>query len=292
MKILVKNIIVPIFLLISIGTQAQSQLDQYKYLVIPKKFDDFKNENQYQTSTLIKYLFVKKGFSAVYEDNLPKDLKKNRCLGLYVDFIDDSSTFTTKGAIELKDCEDKEVFTTQQAKSKEKQFKSAYSEVIRETMKSFDGIQYAYNPKTEENVEGPVTVSFRNDIKKLEEPSQINTNKDGMVKQEATTENQSYKDATPIASNIKNGTRVQNAETAVNQSPIKVTLYAQEIANGFQLVDSAPKIRYKLQESSFPNVYIAEGEGKNGIVYTTKGKWIFEYYQDDTLLVEELKIKF
>ncbi len=64
------------FASMSVGFQAysQSQLNEYKYIIVPKKFDGFKNENQYQTSTAIKYYFVQQGFNAVYEDALPQDL--------------------------------------------------------------------------------------------------------------------------------------------------------------------------------------------------------------------------
>lgn len=294
-----KSIFLSIFLIASFILQAQSQLDDYKYIVVPKKFDGFKKENQYLTSTLVKHLFTKKGFATVYEDNMPADLNRNRCLGLYANLIDASSMFSTKAALILKDCSGKEVFVTEQGKSKQKEYKTAYSEVIREAIKYFDGISHSYKPKMANKEEAPITVSFKNDIKKLDKKPKLDKYQDPMVKQETTLENQSYKDVTPVASDIKKAadTKKEMAEQNVaqstsSQSSTKWVLYAQEMPNGYQLVDSTPKIRLKLHKSSLPNVYIAKGEGKDGMVYSKKEQWFFEYYEDGELVTEELKIKF
>lgn len=278
--------------------KAQSQFDEYKYIVVPEKFDVFKQENQYQTSTLVKYLFSKRNFTTVYEGSMPKDLTANRCLGLFVNLRDDSSMFSTKTTVILEDCTGKEVFVTAEGKSKSKEFKAAYSEALRAAMNSFNGIAYKYNPlkKEEPKKEEPITVSFKNDIKTLEEKPKVDAVKGTMIKQEATIENQSYKDATPVESNFKKESEVKKEVIAPQNVDVlphePLTLYAQEIANGFQLVDSTPKIQYKLRKSSFPTIYITNGEDKDGIVYSKDGKWLFEYYAEGKLVIEELKIKF
>jgi hypothetical protein len=41
-----------------------------------------------------------------------------------------------------------------------------------------------------------------------------------------------------------------------------------------------------------PNVYLAEADGKDGLVYSMDGKWFFEYSKDGNLVIEELNIKF
>lgn len=295
-----KSIFLSICLITSFIVQAQSQFDDYKYIVVPEKFDGFKKENQHRTSTLVKYLFTKRGFITVYEDNMPADLNSDRCLGLYANLIDASSMFTTKAALILKDCSGKEVFITQQGKSKQKEYITAYSEVLREAFGSFDAINYSYKPKKVSNKEEtPITVSFKNDIKKLDEKPKLDTYQDPMIKQEATLENQSYKDVTPVASDIKKAADTKKemveqkiTESTSSQSSAKWVLYAQEIPNGYQLVDSTPKIRLKLHKSSLPNVYMAKGEGKDGVVYYKNEQWFFEYYEDGELVTEELKIKF
>lgn len=199
-----KNIFLSICFITGFIVQAQSQFDDYKYIVVSRRFDGFKKENQYQTSTLVKDLFTQRGFTTVYEDKIPTDINTNKCLGLYVNLIDASSMFATGAAIILKDCSGKEIFITKQGKSKHKDNNTAYSEVLSEAMKSFDGISYRYKPKEVSNKEeGLITVSFRNDIKKLEEKPRLVICKNKSMQQEATLEKQSFKDKTPVVSDIK-----------------------------------------------------------------------------------------
>ena len=106
--------------LVLVKGYSQQNLNAYKYVIVPKKFDAFKKENQYKTSTLIKFLFTKNGFNAVYDDALPEELENNRCLGVLVSVIDESSMFTTKTALELKDCSSKKVYDFWIGSSKEK----------------------------------------------------------------------------------------------------------------------------------------------------------------------------
>ncbi|MCG2459906.1 hypothetical protein K8352_04040 [Flavobacteriaceae bacterium F89] len=278
MKIL---LIASLFLGIFYGS-AQDQLNDYKYIIVPKRFDDFKKENQYKTSTLVKFLLEQKGFNAVYDDALPADLSQNRCLGLLANLRDASNMFTTKTTIVLKDCNNKEVFVSEKGSSKIKEYDAAYSEAIRRAFVSFDAVNYKYEPKDTTPIAdlplssggGTVVVTQTTVEKAAEKPD---TPPVAPVQQQATPEVQSYKDMTPVPSDIKKSTSV---------------LYAQEISNGYQLVDSTPKIVLKIYKSSLPNVYTAEGEGKNGMVYHRDGKWFFEYYVGDKLTVEELHIKF
>ena len=67
-------------------------------------------------------------------------------------------------------------------------------------------------------------------------------------------------------------------------------LYAQVINNGFQLVNSEPKVVYKIKQSGLSNVYLVEGQ--QAIIYQLDSKWILEFYENDTLKKEILNIKF
>ena len=314
-----KSIVLSIFLVTSFIGTSQVNLNEYKYVVVPKRFDGFKNENQYQTSTLIKYLFNQKGFSTVYDDNLPEDLTSDRCLGVYVDLVNNSSMFTTKTALALKDCSNQEVFTTQVGRSKKKDYRESYSEAINKAFNSLASMNYSYEPKEGAKQEEPVTISFKNDIKTLEEETVVKKNEDPLVEQIATEEVQYYKDRTPIETDYKKANSsndskiVEQEATEEEQSfksmePVQVgytkeepssvskvssgTLYAQELSNGYQLVDSTPRIQLKIFKSSMPNVYIAKAEGRDGVVYSSDGKWFFEYHEGGQIVKEELTIKF
>lgn len=251
------------FLSLTFIVKAQTNLNDYKYVIVPKRLADFKKENQYQTSTLLKFLLVKKNFSVVYEDNLPDELKFNRCLGLIAEMNDTSSMFSTLLSVSLMDCNNKEVFKTKEGISKEKEFKTAYNEALREAMESFSGVSYQYSETDKEDK--PITVSFKNDVKQLEPEKEM-----------------------PQASTDKILTKTVENDTAIT------ALYAQAIPNGYQLVDSTPKITFKIFSSSLSNVYHATFVTNNtsGILYENEGNWVFEYYENGQLLTQNLSIKF
>ena len=69
-------------------------------------------------------------------------------------------------------------------------------------------------------------------------------------------------------------------------------LYAQAIPNGFQLVDSTPKIALRMYATTQANFFIAEGDVHSGVVLKKEDKWYFEYYDGDKLMGQELNIKF
>ena len=72
----------------------------------------------------------------------------------------------------------------------------------------------------------------------------------------------------------------------VNES----ALYAQPITNGYQLVDTTPKVVFILQKTSVENVFLIKG--RDGTVFLNDGQWIAEYYEGDELKKELLNIKF
>ncbi len=285
-----KNLFLLLFVLTVFSGYPQVSLNEYKYIVVPKKFDAFKKENQYKTSTLIKHLFVQKGYNTVYEDALPEDLNSNRCLGLLVSINNESSMFTTKSALVLKDCSSQVILTTLTGSSKIKEFEGAYRESIKEAFATIAALDYMYAPKEKNNE--PVTISFKNDVKPMEKKKEPKNKVDEVVvKQVATPEEQVYKSKEPVDSKIEKAEQVSK-EMVVEDNNDSNILYAQEIPNGFQLVDNAPKIRLKLYKTSMPNVYTVKHDKDNGVVYKKDGKWYFEYYSGNTLKTEELNIKF
>lgn len=271
---------------------SNAQLNDYKYIIIPKKLKEFKKENQYQTSTLLKYLFVEASYNAIYDDALPDDLKKNGCLALKADLENESSLFATKIKIVVKDCNGQVVFTSIEGKSKKKDYRAAYNEAITKAFKSYELVNYNYQPKESEKEE-PITVSFKNDVKSLNNDE--TTKKPVMVKEveatseinEKTQEQQSVTVTDSVASKKKE--TVSNIVVSAKKSEV---LYAQPTENGFQLVDSTPKIQYKLIETSLENVFLATHGGKNGVVLNKNDKWFFEYNAGGEKILKELNIKF
>ncbi|MBC8985306.1 hypothetical protein H9X96_05920 [Pedobacter sp. N36a] len=74
--------------------------------------------------------------------------------------------------------------------------------------------------------------------------------------------------------------------------PAAGTLYAQPIANGFQLINTVPKVVLTLMITTIPDYFIANNATAQGIAYKRNGEWFFEYYQNNKLVTEKLLIKF
>ncbi len=276
-----KTFLTLLLLFIFVTAPAQEQLNDYKYIIVPKQFDSFKEQNQYQTSTLAKFFLDNQGFNVVYDDALPNDLSTNRCLGLLVELVNNSSLFTTKTAVAFKDCNSKQVYITQEGSSKIKEFKGSYNEAIKEALSSLKDFNYVYNQASTE----PITVSFKNDVKNL-----------------PTNVPQTVADINAPAE-VSNSRTMPDNESVVAQKPQAVAIenikvskgvyYAQAIENGYQLVDSSPKIVMKMFTTSKPNIYLGEDtNGNSGLVYSENGAWFFEYYQGNQFMKNNLQIKF
>ena len=265
-----------------LNTVVNAQLNDYKYIIVPKKFDAFKSVNEYQTSTLVKYYFEENGFNALYDDALPVDLAGNRCLGLLANLEDGSNMFTTKVTITLKDCNNVEVFRSVEGISKIKEYDKAYKDAIQKAFVSFAGMDYNYVSQEQEQKESAtVTLNFKDDVKSVQENS-----KEHIIEQKATTEEQVYKAVEPKPSSI-----VRVVEKQWSELPTEV-LYAQPTDFGYQLVDSTPKVVLKLQETSMDNVFMTDFNGYNAVVFQKDGKWLLEYSENGEKVQKELDIKF
>ena len=280
-----KSVLFVLVFVFAASMTMRGQLNEYKYIIVPKKFETFKKENQYMTSTMVKYLFTQKGFTPVYDDELPEDLANNRCLGLLASLSDDSSFFSTKVTVILKNCQSIEVFRTAEGKSKIKEYTAAYKDALEEAFVSFDGMDYAYTPKKSEDKVAntqTITVSYKDDVKKLKEKTET-----AVVKQEATLENQSYESMEPEPS-----TFTKAGEKTESKPITSGLLYAQPTENGYQLVDSTPKVVMKLMSTSVDNVFLTDYQGNSGVVLKKEDKWFLEYSEGGEKKLKELNIKF
>lgn len=126
---------------------AQSELNGYKYIIVPKKFNFLKGEaDKYKLNSLTKFLFSKNGFETLFEDDkLPEDLFANPCLAARVNVVNESKMFKTNMVIELKNCHNQVVFSSLSGSSREKEYKKAYHEAIRNAFVSIEALQYKYD---------------------------------------------------------------------------------------------------------------------------------------------------
>lgn len=239
------------FFLIVIGIYAQN-INTYKYIIVPKKFSILKDTNQHQLNVLTKLLFKEAGFTAIYNDVFPDDLRSNNCLGLNVAIEEQSGIFNTKLKIILTDCKNAIVFTSKEGKSRKKDFKAAYQEALRKAFKSITALEYNYTPSA--------TVK---------------------PKEEETTQQPTVKPTTEATTKPTKKPPIAKSENV---------LYAQPVANGFQLIDTTPRVLYIIQKTGLKDTYIIKD--KNGILYKAATGWIVEYYQGDALIRETITVKF
>lgn len=246
---------------------SQQSVNDFKYVIIPSQFEWVNKPDKYQVNSLTKYLFEKYGgYNVVMSnDNFPEDLAKNRCLALHADVKSNSGFIFTKLFIELKDCYGNIVFTSAEGKSKEKQYKKAYHEAIRRAFESVRALNYKYNGKNNTPVVNtstptePTVVASIPDIKQAK-PENL-TKPVAKIKDE--------KPSTKTASNV---------------------LYAQEMANGYQLVDTKPAVVFQILKSSRKDFYFLKN--KNGILFKQGQKWIAEFYENNKLVQKQYDIKF
>ena len=149
---MIKKIFLLFVLLVSLTAFSQS-INDYQYVIVPIKYDFFKENDKYRLNTLTKLLFQKYGFkSYLSSEELPNELENSRCDILYATVTEDSNLMVTKLKILVKDCRDKIIFETEFGKSRNKEFAAAYNEALREAGKSFDTLNYKYTGKNNSSI--------------------------------------------------------------------------------------------------------------------------------------------
>lgn len=273
-----------IVILMTTNIFSQSSLNNYKYIIIPKKYGFLKLDDQFQLNSLTKFLFNKHGFDAVMEgESYPEDLNANRCLALTADVIKDSGFLKTKLQIELKNCNGLTVYTSQAGESREKDFSKAYSEALRNAFKELQITNYKYISNS--NVTQNTVQQTSNQSEVSQEIAQLRAEIQNLKQEKETQVSPvNVMDATQhVTENINS----QVASLAENNLGV---LYAQAIDNGFQLVDSSPKVIYKIKNTSMENVFLVEG--RNATLYKKDNQWVMEYYENNILKQDVLNIKF
>jgi len=290
---------------------AQSNLNDYKYVIVPNKYDFLKEANMYQLNALTKFLFNKYGFTAIMEDeSFTEELLKNKCLALTSNIIETSNLFKTKFQVELKNCLGKVVYLTEVGETREKEYAKAYNFALRNAFNSFESVNYSYQPNETILAMGSTTnASGQEEVEKLKEEIMVlkqEKEKETQVSAAAIVEAEtSVKEnsvpkevvvasvGTPVISTtIDKPESKQTIEEEEPQEQVEDSgmLYAQAIDGGFQLVDSSPKVVYKIMKSSLDNTFFVEG--LQAILVKKDSNWVLEYYEGNVLKKKTLNIKF
>ncbi|OAD90050.1 hypothetical protein A7A78_07480 [Aequorivita soesokkakensis] len=130
-----------IFISLFFATNAISQnanLSDYSYVIVPNQFDFLKEKDQYQMNSMSKFYFEKNGFNAYFAEDAPN---ANRCDGLYANVEELKTILGTKLQIVIKDCNDNEIYRSQEGKSKYKEFDKTYQDALRKAFNSIEGMR-------------------------------------------------------------------------------------------------------------------------------------------------------
>ncbi|MCF6212739.1 MAG: hypothetical protein L3J45_01800 [Flavobacteriaceae bacterium] len=127
---------------------AQQELNNYKYVMVPKHFDFQNSADSYKINSLVKFLLDKKGFITIFSDAIyPNDLITNQCLALKVNLLKNPSFMRTKIKMTFTNCQNKIIYESGEGVSKLKDYQRAYHEAIKSAYKSLDNYTYSYIPK-------------------------------------------------------------------------------------------------------------------------------------------------
>ena len=287
-----KFFLVLVLIIISNTLFSQQTLNDYKYVILPKKYDFLKSEDQYQLNSLAKFLFKKEGFITLFDsDKKSQELANNPCLGLTSRVKKGSSMFVTKLVVELVNCRNEIIHISTEGRSKKKDYKKAYHEALRKAFKSITLLEYKYNP-----VKTPVLAEKETIIE--EKLVTVEKEKPAEVVEKVTPVEAGIVEKKLVEEVVEEVASIEVIEKEVEGVPFLITekataanlLYAQVNPLGFQLVDSTPKVVYVLLKSTKKDLYFLKN--KNGILYKENSYWIIEYYNLDTLVRKNLNIKF
>ena len=265
-----KNIILVLFLtIVNLFVFGQEKkVNNYKFIVVPDRFDFLKQKDEYKTSSLTKFLLKKNGFTVfLNSEQYPKDLIDNPCSGLKALVLDKSSMFKVKVIIELRDCSNRLLYTSEEGVSKLKEFKKGFQEAIRNAHASM--IDVVFEPfllepigkdKKEIVIVNPVLVKEVKEIKLEVELS--------------------------VITNIEEAAQV----SPTNNIALDSTLYAQPKENGFQLINLKPQVVFVILNTGAKDIYVIKD--KNGLLYKKGENWIAEFYEGGEIVVKKYSIKF
>ncbi len=245
------------FLLIALFVSSyifSQSVNDYVAVIIPVKYDFQNKENQYRLNTLTKVNLQKAGFEAYYSTEAVSSEYKDRCNLLNVDVVKENGFLITKLYVVFKDCYGKVVFKSEVGKSREKDYEAAYTEALSDAFVSVNALHYKYNGSTANKEKATAAIV---DL--------------------------------PVRTTTVSATALTSTSSTTNEA---FSLFAQPIKNGFQLIDSTPKVVMKVYNTTNPSVFLATKDNTQGVLLLKDNQWVFEYYDNEILMSEKIAVKF
>lgn len=248
------NIPIVIFIIFEISLYAQTDLNQYKYVSVPDRFDFMKTNDQFQMSSLTQFLLTKKGFTVLESiENYPSDLAANSCLLLDVNVEKIKGFLKTKLEVQFINCKKEMVFRSAIGTSKEKDFKIAYHQAIRAAFDSMEVLNYNYEASAAIDISAPIETSTT----VLPKPS-VQT------------------PSVPVV--------VASADP-VDSPELPKTLIVST-AYGYDITDANGRVLYSIHPTMEEGIFIIDN--LPGIAYKRGKRWVREYVLKKKTVIELL----
>jgi len=214
----------------------------------------------------------KYGFTSIMDNEVfPKDLVYNGCLALRTDVENIKGFFITKLVVVLRNC--------------------TYHLALRDAFKSLETVNYSYKPTKKSLAENRIKTEANQETEKLkEEIKSLKDQESSNAKVAAKAEEKKVK----ILGEVEEIKAIVEVDKAVvlEVKTVKTSnvLYAQVIENGFQLVDSTPKVVMILLTTPKQDTFIVKG--KDAIVYKKDSFWYISQNDGKNYNTKLLNIKF
>ena len=253
MKYLLNTSIV-IFFIFKTSLAAQTDLNQYKYVSVPDRFDFMKTNDQYQISSLTQFLLNKKGFNVLESiENYPSDLASNSCLLLDMNIEKIKGFLKTKLEVQFINCKKEVVFRSAIGISKEKDFKMAYHQALRAAFDSIEGLNYNYEASATIDISAPIETSTAVIPKPIvQTPS-----------------------APVVAASVD----------SVDSPELPKTLIVST-AYGYDITDASGRVLFSIHPTMEEGIFIIDK--LPGIAYKRGKRWVREYVLEKKTVIEPL----
>lgn len=168
-----KNFITAL-ILISFSALNAQQISDYKYIIVPQKFSDFK-ENQYYLNTYLKNLLERKDYQILSENSQewPAEVQQNPCQAVRADLEKGKSLLSNKIELTFFDCQQKAIVSVEGISSI-KEYDKGYQEAVKLAAKNIQNQNPSAVITQVQKTEIPVEIVKAPEVKPTE--TKVNSN--------------------------------------------------------------------------------------------------------------------